>query len=112
MNIIFSTVRFIAKDDETFLPWAKGRFACIIFNFHTEHTPTGIEKTTQAISHILDCAASHGGTFYLTYQHVADKQQVLACYPEFNKFLALKLQYDPDELFQSDWYRWYRQIFA
>jgi hypothetical protein len=37
---------------------------------------------------------------------------VLACYPQFPEFLRRKRQHDPEELFQSDWYRHYRQMFA
>jgi hypothetical protein len=29
-------------------------------------------------------------------------------YPEFAEFLRLKKKYDPEERFQSDWYRHYR----
>ena len=37
---------------------------------------------------------------------------LLACYPRFPEFLQLKLQCDPQELFQSDWYRHYRALFS
>ncbi len=37
---------------------------------------------------------------------------LLACYPQFPEFLQLKLQHDPQELFQSDWYRHYRTLFS
>ena len=39
-NVIYGTVRLIEKDDETFLAWARDRYACVIFNLHIEHTPT------------------------------------------------------------------------
>jgi FAD/FMN-containing dehydrogenase len=34
-----------------------------------------------------------------------------ACYPQFAEILALKRRYDPDELFNSDWYRHYATLF-
>jgi hypothetical protein len=37
---------------------------------------------------------------------------VLACYPQFAEFLKLKRKYDAGEIFQSDWYRHYRKMFA
>ncbi len=111
-NIIFSTIRFIEQDDVTLLPWARQRYACVIFNFHTVHSEKGIEQTMSAWSHLIDRANELNGTFYLTYQHVADKKQILASYPNFDKFLQLKLQHDPHELFQSDWYRWHKKLFA
>ena len=38
-------------------------------------------------------------------------RRVEKCYPQFPQFLALKLKYDPQETFQSDWYRHYRKMF-
>src|SRR6185295_10054823 len=35
---IYGTIRLIEKDDETFLAWAKERYACIIFNLHVVRT--------------------------------------------------------------------------
>jgi hypothetical protein len=37
---------------------------------------------------------------------------VTAAYPQFVDFLRLKLKHDPEERFQSDWYRHYRAMFA
>ena len=42
------------------------------------------------------------------YALIAD----VAAYPQFPEFLARKLEFDPDEVFQSDWYRHYRAMFA
>lgn len=109
-DIIYSTIRFIDKDDETFLPWAKQRYVCVIFNFHTVHSTADIAKTMDAYSFLIDKTIEASGTFYLTYQHVATKKQLLACYPQFDQFLSLKSKYDPTEVFQSDWYRWHRKL--
>ena len=38
-NLIYGTVRLIERDDETFLPWAREAWACVIFNLHTAHDP-------------------------------------------------------------------------
>ena len=47
-NVIYGTVRLIEKDDETFLAWARDRYACVIFNLHIEHTPQKIEQAAAA----------------------------------------------------------------
>lgn len=111
-NVIYGTVRLIERDDETFLPWAKGRFACVIFNLHVDHTPEAIAKAADAFRGLIDLGIARGGSYYLTYHRFATREQVEACYPRFREFLALKLKYDPRELFQSDWYRHYRDLFA
>ncbi|MBX3135488.1 hypothetical protein KF707_04590, partial [Candidatus Obscuribacterales bacterium] len=112
VNLIYSTIRFIAKDDETFLPWAKDDYACVIFNLHTIHTTTGIEHSARAFRHLIDLAIKYGGSYYLTYHKFATQEQVQACYPQFQDFLRLKLRYDPDEQFCSNWYWHYRDLFA
>jgi len=111
-NIIYSTVRFIDKDDITYLPWARQRYACVIFNFHTVHSKEEIDRTMNAWSYLIDRAIAIDGSFYLTYQHVADKKQLLSCYPKFQSYLEMKLKYDPHETFQSDWYRWHKRLLS
>ena len=112
VELIYGTVRLIEKDDESFLPWAKQPYACTIFNLHTVHSTKGIERSKLAFRRLIDMAARRGGSYYLTYHRYATRSQVEDCYPQFPEFLRLKKKYDPDERFQSDWYRHYRTMFA
>jgi FAD/FMN-containing dehydrogenase len=112
VDVVYGTVRLIERDDETFLAWARQPYACVIFNLHTEHTLEGIAHTRAAMRRLIDLAVAQGGSFYLTYHRWARRDQVEACYPQFREFLAEKRRRDPDELFQSDWYRHYRDAFA
>lgn len=111
-NVIYGTVRLIERDDESFLCWARESFACVIFNLHVTHDAPGIENAARAFRSLIDLGIRHGGSYYLTYHRFATKEQVEACYPQFKTFLALKLKHDPDEVFQSDWYRHYRKMFG
>ena len=111
-TVIYGTVRLIEKDDESFLAWAKQSYACVIFNLLTFHTPNGLEASARSFRGLIDLARARGGSYYLTYHKFAKPEQVLACYPQFKEFLALKRKYDPAERFQSDWYRFYRKLFA
>jgi FAD/FMN-containing dehydrogenase len=110
-NVIYGTVRMIERDDETFLAWARDRYACVIFNLHIDHTPKAIAEAADAFRDLIDLGIAHGGSYYLTYHRWARKDQVEQCYPQMRTFLALKRQHDPDEVFQSTWYRHYRQMF-
>jgi FAD/FMN-containing dehydrogenase len=110
-NVVYGTVRLIEQDTESFLAWAKQSYAATVFNFHVEHTPEGIEKAKSQFQHIIDRALQHGGSYFLTYHRWASKEQVLAAYPQMLEFLRLKKRYDPEERFQSDWYRHYRAMF-
>ena len=112
VDLIYGTVRLIERDDETFLPWAKQPYACTIFNLHTVHSPEGLNRSAEAFRRLIDMAVRRGGTYYLTYHRYATRGQVESCYPQFVDFLKLKRKYDPDERFQSDWYRHYKTMFA
>ncbi len=111
-EVIYGTIRLIERDDESFLAWAKEPWACVIFNLHVEHTPDGLVRGADAFRRLIDLAIRRRGSYYLTYHRWATKQQVLACYPQFPEFLRKKLEIDPEERFQSDWYRHYTAMFG
>jgi FAD/FMN-containing dehydrogenase len=112
VELIYGTVRLIDRDDESFLPWAKQPYACTIFNLHVVHSAEGMKNSEDAFRRLIDMATRRDGTYYLTYHRYATRQQLEACYPQFSEFLRLKKKYDPEERFQSDWYRHYRTMFA
>lgn len=111
-NVIYGTVRFIKRDGESFLAWAREDFACIVFNLRVTHTPEGIAKAQADFRRLIDRALERGGSFFLTYHRWASKEQMLQAYPQFPRFLELKLTHDPMELFQSEWYRHWRDVFT
>jgi FAD/FMN-containing dehydrogenase len=111
-DLIYGTIRLIEPDDESFLAWATDRWACIIFNLCTLHTPEGIERAADAFRRLIDLAIERGGKYYLTYHRWASRGQVETCYPQFAEFLSLKRLHDPDGRFESNWYRHYATMFA
>jgi hypothetical protein len=78
----------------------------------TVHTPAGIARAADAFRGLIDRALAHGGSYFLTYHRWATRAQVERCHPRFAAFLRAKRRYDPEERFQSDWYRQYRAMFA
>jgi FAD/FMN-containing dehydrogenase len=98
--VVYGTIRLIQPDRETFLPWARAPYACVIFNL-AETTPGSAAETFRAL---IDLAISRAGSFYLTYHRHATAPQLRACYPRIDEFLALKEKYDPRGVFRSDWY--------
>jgi len=112
VDCIYGTIRLIERDTESFLAWAREPWACTIFNLHTEHTPSGITRAAEAFRRLIDLATARGGSYFLTYHKWATRDQVLACYPQMPEFLRLKRAHDPGDVFQSDWYRQYRGLFA
>lgn len=110
VNLIYGTVRFIEKDKESFLSWAKDRYATIVFNFHVDHDNEGLEKVKADFVRLIDRALSFQGSYFLTYHRWARKDQLLQAYPQFPEFMRLKRRYDPKEVFQSEWYRHQKQL--
>lgn len=111
VDLIYGTIRLIERDEESFLSWATKPWACVIFNLHVDHTDQGVQHAAAAFRRLIDLAIARSGSYYLTYHRWATRWQVESCYPRFRQFLQRKRQYDPQELFQSDWYRHYRAEF-
>ena len=111
-SMIYGTVRLIKKDEESFLAWANQDYACVIFNLHVVHTDAGIKQAASAFRSLIDLAIARDGSYYLTYHRWASKAQLMSCYPSFPDFLRKKIEYDPSELFQSEWYRYCKNMFA
>jgi len=112
VDVIYGTVRLIERDDEAFLTWARDRWACVIFNIHTVHTPAGLEHAESAFRRLIDYAVARGGSYFLTYHRWATPEQLEAAHPRSREFFALKRKYDPDEVFQSEWYKHYRNALS
>jgi FAD/FMN-containing dehydrogenase len=107
-KLVYGTVRLIQRDTETLLAWAKRDYACVIFALHTDRTPEGIARTADTFRALISNAVARGGSYYLTYNRFADRKLLESAYPDFPEFLRLKKKYDPNEMFQSNWYRNYR----
>jgi FAD/FMN-containing dehydrogenase len=112
MPVIYGTMRLIRRDDESFLAWATQDYACVIFNLHTEHSKTEIARAADAFRALIDLAVSYQGSYFLTYHRWAERSQVKAAYPNFEEFLREKIHHDPSQVFQSEWWRHYRDMFG
>ena len=110
--VIYGTVRLIRRDAESFLAWARDDFACVIFNLHTQHNEAGIARSAAAFRSLIDAALNLGGSFFLTYHRWATRTQIERAYQQFAEFLRLKENHDPGQLFQSEWWRHHRNLFA
>jgi FAD/FMN-containing dehydrogenase len=105
VDLVYGTIRLIERDTTSALPWARDRYACVIFNLHIDHVAHSIAAARSAFTRLIDYAIGYGGSYYLTYHRYARRDQLLACHPGIEEFLATKRRLDPAEVFQSDWYR-------
>ena len=53
---------------------------------------------------MVAAALRHDGRYYLPYRLHATTEQFAEAYPQAKNFFALKRKYDPDELFQNEFY--------
>jgi FAD/FMN-containing dehydrogenase len=105
VDFVYGTIRLIEQDTESALPWARDRYACVIFNLHIDHLPQSIQAARLAFTRLIDYARMHSGSYYLTYHRFARSDQLLACHPGIGDFLAAKRRLDPAGVFRSDWYQ-------
>jgi hypothetical protein len=112
MEIVQASVRVVDQDKDSFLPWARKPYACVAFNLHVEHSTRGLIRAGDAFRRLIDIGLRYGGSYYPTYHRHALRRQVDACFPQFADFLRLKHKHDPNELFQSDWYRHYKNMYS
>ncbi|WP_019677650.1 FAD-binding protein [Arsukibacterium perlucidum] len=112
VDLIYGTVRFIRRDAETTLAWARQDYACVIFNLHIDHLPEAISAAASHFRRLIDIAIRYQGSYFLTYHSFATKQQLLTCYPQFVEFMQQKRRYDPELRLQSNWYRHYSEMFS
>jgi FAD/FMN-containing dehydrogenase len=111
VDLIYGTVRLIERDVDSMLAWAQRSYACVIFNLHVDHDAASVTASAATFRRLIDLAIRYGGSYFLTYHRYATPAQLTRCYPQFAEFLQAKLQLDPQQLFQSDWYRHYRAMF-
>jgi FAD/FMN-containing dehydrogenase/ubiquinone/menaquinone biosynthesis C-methylase UbiE len=108
-NVIYGTIRLIEKDDMTKLAWAKESYACMILNLHVDHESESLRHCGDSFKQLIDLAIAAGGSYYLTYHRYASREQLIACYPQFEDFVRLKQKYDPAGIFSSAWWQHYKE---
>ena len=110
-SLVYGTIRLIEPDRESFLPWARERFACVVMNLRVAHSEDGLARAGAVFRGLIDRALERNGSFFLTYHRWATGDQMRRAHPRIGEFFRLKRAHDPDEVFQSDWYRHWRSEF-
>jgi len=103
-DLLNVTVRDINRDDDSFLRYADKNVISLVMLFSQTRDAAGEENMAKLTQEIVGAALRHDGRYYLPYRLHATKEQFNQAYPQAEKFFALKHQYDPDELFQNEFY--------
>jgi FAD/FMN-containing dehydrogenase len=108
VDLLNITLRDVKKDNDSFLSYANEDVIGFVMLFNQEKN-TAAEKEMQRLTNrLIDTAYSLRGTYYLPYRLHARKEQFRKVYPEYESFFSLKKKYDPQEIFQNNFYKAYK----
>jgi len=108
LNLLNITVRYVNKDEEAVLSYAKEDMLALVCLFHTPLSKEAQSKLQHGVQRIIDEALLAGGSYYLPYASFATQEQFEAAYPRQSYFWQKKRQYDPEELFVNYFYEDYK----
>jgi FAD/FMN-containing dehydrogenase len=106
-NLLNVTVREVNEDQDTFLRYADQPMLAFVMLYVQEKTPAGEAAMEELTRDLIDAALRHGGRYYLPYRLHTTPEQFTRAYPQAAAFFKLKRKYDPDELFQNQFYMKY-----
>ena len=108
-DLLNVTIRAVNEDEDTLLRYADQPMVAFVMLFVQDKTASG-EANMQALARdLIDAAAQHQGRYYLPYRLHATREQFETAYPRAKEFFDKKRHYDPDELFQNQFYLKYGQ---
>lgn len=106
-DLLNVTIRQVDVDEDTFLRYADQPLFSFVMLFCQPRTEKGDQQMKVLSAELIDVATQAGGRYYLPYRLHATPQQFHRAYPQAKQFFALKRTYDPQELFQNQFYRKY-----
>lgn len=106
-DLLNVTIRNVRRDDDTILRYADQEMFALVLLFVQERSPAGESQMAAMTRDLIDAALDRGGRYYLPYRLHATVEQFQRAYPQAKEFFALKRRYDPDELFQNQFYSKY-----
>jgi hypothetical protein len=106
------TVRNVMPDTDTFLRYAPEEMFGLVLLFH-QRRDAAAEATMKVMTQeLIDVALACGGRYYLPYRPHATQEQFLRAYPMAKEFVALKQKYDPQGIFDNQFYANYGERLA
>jgi FAD/FMN-containing dehydrogenase len=105
-------LRRTAQEDDTFLRWARRDYSEVRLGLvHVEGLGAAV-RATQLRHELIDAAIAAGGSFQIACTADATREQLKACYPQLEEFIAHKRRFDPNERLVNAWYLHQRRLLA
>jgi FAD/FMN-containing dehydrogenase len=106
-DLLNVTVRDVKTDHDAFLNYATQDMLAFVMFFSQPRTPAGEAEMQTMTQELVDAVLEAGGRYYLPYRLHPTAAQFHRVYPQADEFFKLKRYYDPQELFQNEFYRKY-----
>lgn len=101
VNVLNVSVRHAFPDNESILSWSENEvFSFVIY--YKQGTGDDDKKAVSVWTNdLINAALLVGGSYYLPYQIIANKEQFSKAYPHARKFFEIKSKVDPKNKFQN-----------
>ncbi len=103
-DLLNVTVRDVNVDRDTFLRYADKEMISLVMLFSQKRNAEGEAQMASLTRELVAAALKHDGRYYLPYRLHATQEEFAEAYPQAKAFFSLKRKYDPDELFQNEFY--------
>ena len=107
-DLLNITLRNVKEDKDTWLRYAREEVFGFVMLYNQPRTAEGEQEMEKLTRRLIDEAVKLSGTYYLPYRLHATKEQMRVAYPAADSFFLLKKKYDPEELFQNQFYKVYQ----
>jgi FAD/FMN-containing dehydrogenase len=107
-DLLNVTIRVVDTDHDSLLRYADQPVLALVMLFDQPRTAAADADMESLTRELIDAAIAVGGRYYLPYRLHATPEQFRLAYPQAERFFALKRQYDPEELFQNEFYLKYK----
>ncbi|WP_159885194.1 FAD-binding oxidoreductase [Paenibacillus puerhi] len=108
LNLLNITVRYVNRDEEAVLSYAKEDMFALVCLFHAPLSDDGQLRFRKGVGRIIDSVIRHRGSYYLPYAAYPGKEQFQIVYPRHREFFLQKELLDPGRLFMNDFYDQYK----
>lgn len=108
IDLLNITLREVRQDQDAFMNYAREDVFGLVFLFNQKKTSVQEQQMQLLTNQLLDAALKYKGTYYLPYRLHISREKMRLAYPQADQFFALKLKYDPEEIFNNQFYQHYR----